>query len=418
MMKTDRLKEARAAYEEIVAGGDKVDRPLLIEARYYLGMIARLESKWNEAVEQFTAVVETSEKGGKYLDQAAYYVGLSLHDKGDFKAAGERLSRFIRDFPKSDRVADAWYDLAWCCMKTEDKAGERSAWERLLAATDDPARKAQAHFGIGSLDYAQERFGKAEESFAKAAEASAPGELSIIDKALYMLALSRLKGGKNAPAVEAFMKLVEKAPASAYAPVALSEAGRVLLDTGKPAEAEEVLQRALKDYPTDKNAEETLFRLAESQRAQGKWGGAVKSYQQFLKDYPKSAQARAAQVGLGECSGNLGAYADAIAAFEAALAADKVDALSAKAQFGVGEGLFSQKKYDEAKEAYYKVVVLYPIGGWNEAARFKLGVSAEAAGKTDEAVRYYQDFLTRHPKNVYVNEAKERLAKLTSGEKP
>jgi len=412
LMKAGRLGESTAAYKSILKSGP--DDATLAEASYYLGVIARIDKRYKDAAGHFSRALANSPPGGRYRDHAAYRVGMCMYEAGDHVAAAEKLAAFTRDFPKSDDLDNAYYDLAWAHKRLRNSAAERAAWQGLVGATKDAARASEAHFGIGSIDFAAEQYQRAESSFARAAETAREAE-GDVDKALYMVGLSRLKQAKNAAAVEAFMQLAKEAPRSEYAPVALNEVARKYLETGKHRDAEELLTKLLADYPAFKHADEAVFRLAEARKALGKWGEALKSYKELLQKHPKSDYVRQAHLGAGETSGNLGAYADAIASFRKAIGEDVADSLSAKAQYGIGEALSAQGKHVEAKEAFYRVVVLYPFSIWPANARYRLALSAEAAGKTDEAVRYYQDFLRRHPKNDHASEAKERLAKL-SGE--
>jgi tetratricopeptide (TPR) repeat protein len=139
------------------------------------------------------------------------------------QAAAELLRGVRQDYARSDaaRVAAAY--LGRIAMEDGDFGQARSLWEEAVPKASDDMLAAEVRVNLMSLDRAE---GKGDELVTRLrAMLSGPDEGLPHDLLWYQLAITLESLGRESEATEAYKRIVEDYPRSAYAPEARQRSG-------------------------------------------------------------------------------------------------------------------------------------------------------------------------------------------------
>lgn len=179
-------KQYKAAREELQKVIDKPDE-LSAKAAYFMAESYHRERKYDKAIQQYAAVVEDYPQS-EYAETAEYQIALchrkagrkkkfrilladfaatrptsdladnaqfeiAEHYKGEeqYKAAADAYGKVVARHTGSDLVDDSLWNIGWCHIKLKDKAGGKSAFQRLLNEHPDSPLAGSARFWIGVI---------------------------------------------------------------------------------------------------------------------------------------------------------------------------------------------------------------------------------------------------------------------------
>lgn len=361
-------KRYDAALEELAkVDGAAAGKTVAGEAGYLKGVCCFELKKYPEAVQSFTVYLQSGDIG-RFGDDALLKLAMAQSKQNQPKAAMDAFARLLHDYPKSELLSQAQYQLAECC-------------------------------------YDLKQYGPAIENYKKVAERQPPDELSPY--AMFGLALSYYDQGSWAAAAERFGQVAAKFKNPDLIPQALYRKGTSLMKLTKWAEAEAVFRALLAAYPKHELARASLVMVGTCLQEQKKWVEAATTFQAVIADFaPDKDQARMFYE-LGWSWREAGKDAESLAAFRAL--ADKFpgDPLAIDALFYLAEAKYKEPvppeppggatpRLDAAREMYAKVLALSKDKRLGDKAVYRIGWCYWLTGKYKEAAAEFdtlcQDF--------------------------
>lgn len=104
--------------------GSDNDNPL----KLYRDAYALYEAnKQNEAIEKFSDFVKQNPQHD-YADNAIYWMGESYYDQKEFMLAITEFRRVIREYPTSNKLADAFLKIGMCYERLDDRGEATKAY--------------------------------------------------------------------------------------------------------------------------------------------------------------------------------------------------------------------------------------------------------------------------------------------------
>ena len=276
-------RHAEALDELARMDGAAAGKTVAAEANYLKGVCSFELKKFPEAVELFTACLQSGE-AGRFGDDALLKMAIAqakLNNPKDAIAAFERLPR---EYPKSELLAQAQYQLAECCydLKQYEKAIEnyRKAADRQPPDELSP----YAAFGIGVCLYDQGKWAEAAESFGDVAGKFKKSDL--VPQALYRKGVCLVNLKKWAEAEQEFQAMLAAAPKHELARSAMAMSGTCLQEQKKWAEAARAFQSVIDSYPPDKDRARMWYELGWSWREAGKDPESLAAFRALAEKFP------------------------------------------------------------------------------------------------------------------------------------
>jgi TolA-binding protein len=402
------------------------------------------------------------------LAPAAFLLGETAFQQGDFAAAETAYATSLAKDPKSAHAKDARYGIAWSRFRTKDHAGAVKAIGEFLGAHGKDPLAEEMRFLLGE---AQLELGRPQDAIAAYAEVrSGP----FADAAQRGLGFARLAAKDEAGAAREFATLIDKFPTSRFAPEAAIQGGSILLkaDDAKGALA------LLSSKAAGTSPEAQLWRA----RAEAKLGdakGALKTVEAALAKKPEKNVAEPLQVLRGDLLADLGDVAKAGEAYSAsasdyalhAAAVTKLNAGDVKgaaalakqllerfadseyrahAELVLGEQALAAKNFESADEHFAAAAkaakdddvatraasrlawCAFLAGDSKTAAKrfgslverkgadrdeslYMVGRAEEAAGRNERAVEAYRRHVADHPESRFHGDALLGMVRLASG---
>ena len=188
-------------------------------------------------LKQLPFTEEAKEASNLILQNALFNAGvIEKDDLTDFPLAARTLERLVRNYPKFDRLHDAYYQLYLLYMRWQ-KPLEAEQYKRLLVETfpdsamskrlQDPNYLHDAQFAVQMEDslyaatynaYRKGDFATVGANFERSTQKYPDG--ANRDKFLFVQALTRLNRGEYKPAEDALSTLVKQYPKSELQPMA------------------------------------------------------------------------------------------------------------------------------------------------------------------------------------------------------
>lgn len=94
------------------------------------------QSRWSLAAESFRKLIRQY-PAHTTVPQSRFYLGLTLVNLEDFKAARDVLRLYVKDYPKSDDLAEAMYRVGECSFLIDDLKAAETEFQAYLAKFPD-----------------------------------------------------------------------------------------------------------------------------------------------------------------------------------------------------------------------------------------------------------------------------------------
>jgi len=401
------------------------DDALANEARFELAERLSAAKRPDEAAAHYRAVIE-ADGSSPLAASARYGLAWCLHEQGDAAAAAKLLRPWIDGAAGDEKLrVSALELLVWCEARIPPApSGRKTAWNALLAATEDgprllraarsaiePLRKAgRTREAIAMLDALEARAGEmrsggralaasigiervyllldekrvedAERELVRAAE-TAEDEAAVAEAAFFV-GEARLESGDGARALELY-DVAAEVQANPARDRALYKAGYARLKAGDPAGAEKNFAELVARHPKSALFHESLFLLGESQYRLKEFDEACATLERVRKEAPKHEVMPKVlfRLGLARCERE-----DWKGALEAlgALASAKPDFENlAEAELARGRALAHLDRSREAQGAFERTIAL-DKGVLGARAHLELGRMHLAAKSYDSAL--------------------------------
>ena len=402
-----RHKDAIAMYRKIASeypGSDFAKR-----AQYKTAWALYLDGRTQEAKTEVRAFLKS---GGKMalMGDAAFLLGTIEASDENYEDAYEEFRLVAEKYPQSEFAAEALYKSAESLAQLgyQERAG--AAFERFARTyPDDPLapeailRAADAHFLGGSYD----------ESVARYREIlSGNPSPKVEEETFYRMAVSYHNLKEYKASAQAFDRIVEKFPASAYVAEARFRVGEYYLRDAKEAlRAIEYYQAAHKAAPGGPYAGRALNGLALARMQTKDFDGAAETFLRVMSKYPKISLNTDIYEWVGQHLYDREEWDQAALAFETLLEQKSDYAGPERILFKIAQSIAHLSKPDAAIGKFQAVIDAAPKSAMAVEAKYHIGELYERLKRPDDALRFYADAADANNGNTAAL-ARFRLAEL------
>jgi len=183
------------------------------------------------------------------------------------EAAIDTLHQFIKKYPTSEYVEDAYYYI--CKIKFKECVKTNQGWHKLISAYLDLLN-----------DYPKSKY---------------------LEPISFFLPFCYAKNKDYATSIKKFREFLRMFPKSDLADEAQYNIGRLYWALGKLSEAKKAYKLVVKNYSNDDLVDEALFRVGEVDLAQGRYSSAMSKFNQVAKRFYRGKIAKYSQVMIGFC---------------------------------------------------------------------------------------------------------------------
>jgi len=389
----------RKEYSQIVSLGEKYikDFPkggLKAKVHFYLGESYYIKREWNKALKSYQNSLDFS-RNLELKDLAYQGLGFTYFEKGnkvkakgnidkirdkelrlfsqgiyyfkvqDYIQALENVNIFIRDYPKSRSLADAYLNKGNLLYEMGRLNDSISVYKYILDI-------------FKGREY-----------------------IDSINKAHYGLAWCYLKNGKFKKAIIEFRSTLEHANNPVVKASSQVQIADAYQETGKYKEALDIYNSILKDQPNTIYVDYIQFQIGMCFLKEKELEKAFLALKNLKSNFPSSKLIPQVQYYLAVGYFSREDYTEAKSLLSDFMGKFPRDELISKAHYLYGKCLFNEKDYDEALLIFEKIVRRFKDKEIAELAYLDMGNVYLNLSSFDRAKRVWKDFLSRYPHSQY-----------------
>lgn len=366
LLQAGRYTEADAAYQVYLAVAD--DPAGLAKAYFGKGM-----ALWSMEPGRFTEAAVAFDKAVKELKDpetratALFKAGDAYYKAEKFKEAGRRYRQYAIDYPGSEHVPNAFYQLGLCLARDGDRSEALQVFQSLeeVYATSPFAEKAALR--AADILWASQKW---EEVLAK---------YTLIGETY-----------TNSPATQA---------------LSVHQRGLALYRLGQYPDAQKAFEQVIADYPDSEHVPQATYLRGFCLAFQGQTEEGVKTCKEFIEKYPDSEWTPEVIFWLAERDFNLGNYAEAESLFLRIATDFKGHRLAPRALYWAGRASAAQSSYVKAVELYSTIAKEYPNSEILPQTRFAQGDALTLLGEHSRAILAFDEIIKNYPESYLVNAA-------------
>jgi len=335
-------------------------------------------------------------KDSTFRDDAFLWLSESYIERGNYPEAQKALERMLAEYPKSDLVNEARYNLAWALLKMDEDAAALSYLRELAEGKGSEALIVRALCTIGDVYVENGLMDQAIVQYDKALKAYPTSAFS--DYAQYQLASLLLKAGKIDGAILGFRALNLNFPGSAYRDDALYALGVALMRAKNFHEASGAFSELVNNYPESPFKRKAFFQRGVCLYNTGRHEEALKIFERLESDAavdPELSVLSKYQIAL--IYFKTGRDTDAVGILKAIDAEHPTSRFTAEVLYLLGEHFFERGNYAEAKIHFAEVARRFPSHPVADDASFLSASAALRSGDIGEAADAFGAFLEAHP---------------------
>ncbi len=336
------------------------DSPLRVDAFHMLGEASMALSDFSNAQYGFSQVRKLG-GAGEVLANAMFQEGVALYHLGRFRSCEERLTDFLRRFPKEPRAPQA---LVW---------------------------KGEALYQDGKFDDAERAYADALKLLPESPKRQ---------QALYGFAWTLFEQKKFAQAADAFDRFTNTYPNSTLSLEASLRKADCYFFLGQYDKSTALYESLSKSKSESRNVEYAAFQLAMSYIQRGETDRGIEHLRDFLKVHPSSIYSEVVQFNIGWTYFSREQFAEAIAEFKIVRQRYPESQLMPRVLFNSGDAFFNLKNYDSSRVYYQRVINGYPSSPLVTDALAGLQYTYQAEGRPGQALAVIDTFLTRKPAGI------------------
>jgi soluble lytic murein transglycosylase len=336
------------------------------------------------AGEEFAALLADPGADETETELAAFWVGRSALEAGNFESAPALLQDFVKSYPGNPQVPAAHLLMARAYEEMGNWQAARNAYQAYLD-TGDKTLAIYAYQGMGeaamlALDYD------------RAVQAYADGLRAAPDNgwAVHMregIAQAELARGNPEKAVEEYDAILSVARIRAYRARILYLAGQALMMAGDTQAAHERYLQAVSRYPEAYDSYLALVELVNADEP-------VDDYQRGLVDY------------------HAGAYQPAIEAFTRYFQADSQTYKKEDAGWYLALSLKANGNLWQAIQAFTEYIKGYPESERTAQAWLEMSEAYALRDNVDQAIKTYRNLADKYPDSPLATTALREASEL------
>ncbi|MCX5707181.1 MAG: tetratricopeptide repeat protein [Candidatus Omnitrophica bacterium] len=360
MMDTNRVKEARKLYDELLMVS--VDQEVLLQA--YIGGANSLYNlgEYKEAIrvsKEALVKLRPQDLDNDMTDKLRYIFGLSLLKEGELKGAMQEFQKIAKPGSNQLPLDDAYYAVGLAYFQGKDYKVSREHFEKFRSEFKNSILMPKVLYLLGLSLYNLGEYGKAIDVLKEVSRSYAQ-DIELAQKAEYEIADCFYQLGNENEALARFKSLRLKYPDSAIAP-------------------------------------DVIWWLGGYYYQHNDANLARRYFSTLINDFPKSDLVVDAYYALGTSFAEEGRNQEAIENFKKALGFNQTD-FNKQITIALAGIFFKTGDYDQALKLYYKALVLSPVEVDSDI-QFKIAETLEANGKLDQALVAYLKLSSGDPEN-------------------
>lgn len=397
-------------YEDALAELGKIDvaaadKTILVEVNYLKGVCLFESEKYSKAIQALSAYLKAGDHS-RFGDDALLKLAVSHSKRNKKKEAARSFKRFLREYPGSELVTQAQYQLAECYYDLKQYA--KGIENYMEVVEHEPAGKLSpyAMFGLGMCYYDQGKWAESVKTFGYVTDKFKNSEL--VPQAFYRKGRGLVKLKKWAEAEQAFRALLTAAPNHELARTAQITVGTCLQEQKKWVAAAAAFKAVIDKYPEGKDQAGIYYEQAWSWREAGKEDNALAVFGDLAENFPKDAVAADAYFYLAEAKyreksakssksdtpeQRTRRLDEARALYENVLAVSKDKRLADKVHYRIGWCYWLIEKYNEAAAEFDKLIKDFPHSDLLPDALFQAGQSYARTGKPVTAIERFEQLI-------------------------
>jgi tetratricopeptide (TPR) repeat protein len=205
--------------------GEFSEHPNMVFALYYLAYSRFRQGLWAEAGQTFGRLV-ANYPSSEMVDEAQYQVAECFYNDRQYQRALANYRLVLRHHPGSRYAEDALYNVAWCQFQLDQEEEGVVTLQKVVRDFPQGDYGADAQFTIGDYYYNKKEYAQAEEAYQKVIElfpqsprAQQAGGLihelrQISSFSAYQEAVALFDEKKYLAAIEAFQDIIEEYPST------------------------------------------------------------------------------------------------------------------------------------------------------------------------------------------------------------
>jgi TolA-binding protein len=210
-----------------------------------------------------------------------------------YPVARRALERFVAQYPKDARLADAVLLLGKARLKAGDADGALEAFKRAQMLSPMPGKPQEPRFWEAEALFRLKRFADARSAYDAVVRTDAASPFAA--DAVYGRAWSDLELKAQEPAIAGFREFLQTWPEHSLGASATLQLARMLIDQKSSADAVALLQPFATKYAGSRLAPDALFLLGWTKTTSGDTRGGVTDLRAFVAANPSHDQAPTAR---------------------------------------------------------------------------------------------------------------------------
>jgi len=254
-----KYEDSRKAYKAVLDNFPNSD--FKDDAQHLIAQSYLLEDNYDQAFAEFDRLNTEEYKNYPELQAEASYKGAyCLNRLGRDDEAIARYNTFVTEYPGSDFVTAAYFDLGSIYAKQKDYDNARQNYELAIQNTNDLGLRAEIQNEIGRNYYEQEDFQNAIVAYQKLLDPEQNPENLHLLEAKMGISDSYFKLQNWAEAIPWYQRLVNEHPEeTAYIPYSSFQVGEAYYQQKDYENSLTWYQKVLDDYPDDDIAPHALY---------------------------------------------------------------------------------------------------------------------------------------------------------------
>jgi tol-pal system protein YbgF len=221
------------------------------------------------------------------------------------------------------------------------------------------------------------------------------------DEAQYKVGLSRYQNGDYQGAIDAFTRVHQDYPQSAFRGSAYYWEGESYYRLGQFDKALAAYQQVIQHFPGERLRDYALLSAADVHLRAQRPADAIPLLRELVATYPSSAINALARRYLAEALFRAGRYAEAADAYSQLLQVSQGDGDKPNAVFWRAESFFQLGEFDRAEQGYRELLQAYPRHSRQEEALYGLGWAQLNGEKYRSALDTFQQLGRTFPRTRF-----------------
>jgi len=322
----------------------------------------------------------------KEVNLAYYWLAQAEYQQGFYKEALRCLEQLEKQKPKIKEARYIDYNKGYLYFKLKNYEKAVYAFKQFIAQTTDSRYKQDAQLRLADSEYASGHFWSSLEEYQKAVDEKVPQEdYAAFQKAMVYGLVDRRE--KKQQELESFLK---KYPQSEYADDAMYQLAGTYFKEGKNELSITLFKQMRQQFPGSH-----LVPFAELKKAQIYYNShqldkALESYKSIVKDFPNSSAAQESAISIQKIytqTGQIYAYEKWIK--QAGITVDK-NKLSRLA-YEAAEKKYNEKDFEKAASLFHDFLKKYPQSVHQTKAKYYEAESLYQLHKEEQALILFEE---------------------------